>query len=175
MRWYAGTGAAVILVASCAGCATLGPADPRLGSAGFAFEEAWATQSFTDPPDRVGAVLPDSMIDLKMQLMHRSQPVETSAVLDGQAHDGRHVRVVVRSRGAGSVVSCRIGRFGDEALCKALMERIGVRLGVLPATAIPDEPPTSSPFRSLFSKFAVPDAKILREQADAGYRDTPVP
>ncbi|MHC5542385.1 DUF3568 family protein, partial [Singulisphaera rosea] len=72
-------------------------------------------------------------------------------------------------------VSVRIGWFGDEPLSKALMDRIGVRLGTLPPTAIPTDPPSEPGSNPYFSKSAIPDSVMLRDQADAIYRDSPVP
>jgi hypothetical protein len=176
MRWIAWVGAMMLASSISAGCAALGPARPTVAGEGFTFREGWGSQSFSTPPEKAHEVLLEAMTDLKMRATNRSRgATPAEIVIDGQVHDGRHIRVVVRPGDAGSNLTCRVGRFGDEALCKALMERVGVRLGTLPAAAIPEEPPTSSPLQSLFSKSAVPDATMLREQADAGYRDSANP
>jgi hypothetical protein len=153
---------------------TLGPLHPKKGPADYSFEDGWGVQGFPSRPDNVHAATRAGMADLKMHTIHDSRGEGSALILDGQAHDGRHVRVVVRPGEIGSIVTARVGRFGDEALARSLLERIGVRLGTLPPAPIPDEPPTS-PRRSLFSRFAVPDAQMLREQANAGYRDSETP
>jgi hypothetical protein len=72
-------------------------------------------------------------------------------------------------------VTIRIGWFGDEPLSRALMDRIGIRLGTLPPAAIPVEPPSSPAGNPFFSKNAVSDAEMLKDQADAPYSDKTVP
>jgi hypothetical protein len=163
----------VVLVLS--GCMTLGPVDPKAGLTTFAFKEGWGAQGFPFAVEKVRDVAIEGMGDLKMHSIHQSTMDRTALVLDGQVHDGRHIRVAVRPGGLGSLVTARVGRFGDEALSRALMERIGVRLGTLPPAAIPEVPPTSPP-RLPFSRSAVPDARMLRDQADeVGYRDAHSP
>jgi hypothetical protein len=67
-------------------------------------------------------------------------------------------------------VSCRIGWFGDEPLSRTLLDRVGVRLGLLPPAAIPDQPPSAPAANPLFSRAAVPDSEILRDFVEAPYR-----
>jgi hypothetical protein len=174
MRRIVQIGAAICASMASGGCMSLGPLGPEPHKTGYSYEAAWASQTFpvaTEPA--LGAAL-EGMADLQMRSIHQSKYEKTAILLDGQAHDGRHVRVVIRPVGEASQVSTRVGRFGDEALSKAVLERIGVRLGTVPPTPIPDEPPTSGT-RLPFSKLAVPDAIMLREQADAGYRDSTSP
>jgi hypothetical protein len=97
------------------------------------------------------------------------------ATLSGRVPDGRPVTVTVRSRGAGSAVGVRVGRFGDEALGRALLDRVGVRLGTRPPAPIAPETPSTPGSNPFFSRAAVPDAVMLRDQAEAGYRDRPAP
>lgn len=159
------------------GCMTLGPVAPVQTSGGYAYEDAWGTQGFAAPPGEVREAVVGGMADLRMRGAHRSgQKGESVEVLDGQAHDGRHVRVVLRPRPGETIVNVRVGRFGDEALAHALIERVGVRLGTLAPAPAPEAPPTSpTPWRRLFSKEAVADEIMLRDAANAGYRDTPTP
>jgi hypothetical protein len=152
----------------------MGPLNPKLGKAEYSFEDGWGAQGFDVAGDKVLEAAQQGMGELKMHTIHQSRFDVTTRILDGQAHDGRHIRVVVRPSGSGSLVTARVGRFGDDALSKALMERIGVRLGTLPPAEVPDEPPTS-PRRRFFSKFAVPDAQMLRDEAEVGYRDSLTP
>lgn len=171
MRRIVILGAAALLATACAGCMTFGPLNPKAGIADASFEEGWGAQGFAYPPEKVRDTAREAMSDMQMHTVHKSRAEPSSLLLDGQAHDGRHVRIVVRPSGVGSLVTVRVGRLGDEALSRAVLERIGVRLGTLPPAAIPEEPPTS-PRRSFFSKNAVPDSEMLREQSIAGYRDT---
>lgn len=158
------------------GCMSLGPTSPLAGTSGFAFESGWASQGFLASDEQVRDALQESMTDLKMRPVSQSLADETVSVIDAKLADGRHARITLRPLTTGQLVAIRIGRFGDEKYAQAIFQRMGMRLGTLPAEAVPDEPPTSGSFGSrLFSRGAVPNDVMLRDQADAGYRDTLVP
>jgi hypothetical protein len=63
--------------------------------------------------------------------------------------------------------------FGDEPLSRALLERAAIRLGMLPPAAIPENPP-SAPTIPLLRPSA-PDEEMLRNWAEAPYRNRVVP
>jgi hypothetical protein len=175
---------AAIAAGAAGGCSTTGPARSM---ADLVARDRLADQSFPQPFDPVVSVTEEAMADLgvrdvgvrlESELAARGRPVAgkpQDATLSGRGADGRPVTVTVRSRGNGSVVSVRVGRFGDEALCRALLDRIGVRLGTLPPAPIPAEAPSTPGSQPFFSRAAVPDAVMLRDQAEAGYRDSPAP
>ena len=98
---------------------------------------------------------------------------EIACTTRGTLGDGRAVTVVARRQGrAATAVAVRVGRFGDSPLSSALLERLGVRLGTLPPAPVPAGPPPSSPNSNpYFSRGGPMPAEILRERADAGYRD----
>lgn len=158
-----------------AGCATTGPvAGTALSVTGFSYAAGRATQDFALPAPTVQSAITTAMEDLRMQ--STSQTSEAGALIyHGTTADNRRVTIHVRPNPGATRVSVRIGWFGDEPLSKALMDRIGVRLGTLPPTAIPTDPPSSPGSNPYFSKSAIPDSVMLRDQADAIYRDTPVP
>lgn len=163
-------GAAVLT--GLAGCSALGPVlGPKLGTQGYEFDGIWGSQSFAFPSDEVRPAVLDGMLDMKMKVANQSsvKGEQPAIVIDGQAHDGRHARVTIRPGPVGAVVSARIGRFGDDDLCEALMKRVGIRLGTLPPESIPESLPSSGPvIGRFFSKDAVPDEVMFRDPVHAG-------
>lgn len=159
-----------------AGCSSLGPAPGAALPTATAYESGWASQAYqTGEADTLQA-LAGAMSDLKMRPEHRSRAAPETVAVDGTVHDGRHVRITVRSIPSGSFVAVRIGRFGDRAMAESLLERTGMRLGVRPVSATPDEPPTSgSTISRLLSRDAVSNSTMLQDRADAGYRDSLAP
>jgi hypothetical protein len=166
-------------VAALGGCMSLGPTSPLAEtSKDIVFESGWASQRFLADEAQIHAAVQDALADLRARPMSQTKPDRTTltSIIDATLHDGRHARITLRPLETGQLIAIRIGRFGDRAYSQAFFQRIGVRLGTLPAEAVPDEPPTSGSFGSrMFSRDAVPDELMLREQADAGYRDTLVP
>jgi hypothetical protein len=155
---------------------SLGPTTPVSGTSGFAFDSGWASQGFLASEDQVREALSEAITDLKIRPTGQSQAEPAISIIDGQLADGRHVRITLRTLDTGNLVAIRIGHFGDQKYSRAILQRIGIRLGTLPAEAIPDDPPTSGSFGSrLFSKDAVPNELMLRDQINAGYRDAVVP
>jgi hypothetical protein len=175
---------AAAIAAGAAGCSTTGPARSM---AGLAARDGVADRSFPQPFDPVVAVTREAMADLGLRDLdvrldpdlaaggRRRVGRPRDATLTGRGADGRPVTVTVRSRGTGSAVGVRVGRFGDAALSRALLDRIGVRLGTEPPAPIPAEVPSTPGSQPFFSRAAVPDAVMLRDQAEAGYRDSPGP
>ena len=117
---------------------------------------------------RRGARRPEDDFDSNaraMALSTRSKP---------QTEDNRSVLVTVRPHQDQSRVGCRVGWFGDEPLSKAILERIGIRLELLPPAPIPDKPPSSpAPNPFLLRDEALKDG-MVRDMIEAPYRDRPV-
>jgi Protein of unknown function (DUF3568) len=157
-----------------AGCATVAPSPERLVSTDTSFSAGRAVQDFGFPPGKVGAGVSDAMADLKMTSI---EPGRDGAVYKIQAKtaDKRTVMVTLRPHQTQTRVACRIGPFGDEPLSRALLERTGVRLGTLPPAAIPDKVPSTPGSNPFFSRDAVPDEVMLKDVAEAPYRDRVVP
>ncbi len=67
--------------------------------------------------------------------------------------------------------------FGDQALSRALMDRVGIRLGNLCSRRDPRHPPLRPGWQELLllDRTAISDSEMLREQAEAPYRQTLVP
>jgi hypothetical protein len=161
------------------GCATVSPkAAPMIdstdGPSAASYSAGRATQDFAKPAVPVGNAVAEAMDDLKMTSIERGHD-GTVYKIDGKTADNRAVIVTIRQSKGISRVRCRIGWFGDEPLSKALLERAGVRLGTLPPAAIPENPPSSPGANPIFSRDAIPDAEMLRDIAEAPYRDRLIP
>ena len=61
--------------------------------------------------------------------------------IQARTADNRTVMVTLRPHQTQTRVAAGSALFGDEPLSRALLERTGVRLGTLPAAAIPDKSP----------------------------------
>jgi hypothetical protein len=156
------------------GCATVAPSPERVVSTESNYSGGRAIQDFSVPSTKVGTAVTEAMADLKMNSI---EPGRDGVVYKIQAktEDNRTVMVTLRPHQTQTRVSCRIGLFGDEPLSKALLERTGVRLGTLPPAAIPEHIPSSPGSNPFFSKDAVPDEEMLKDIAEAPYRDRVVP
>jgi Protein of unknown function (DUF3568) len=156
------------------GCATTAPSPERRLTADNSYSAGRAIQDFALPANKVGEALTAAMDDLKMTAI---EPGRDGAVykIDAKTADDRTVMVTMRPRQGQTRLSCRIGWFGDEALSKALLERTGVRLGTLPPAAVPEDPPSTPGSNPFFSRDAVPDEEMLRDVAEAPYRDRVIP
>ena len=143
-----------------AGCMSLGPTSPMAaGTSAVTVDGAWSSQRFLAGEEQIHSALVDAMIDMKARPTTETPADRTTdvSILDAKMHDGRHARITMRPVESGQVVAVRIGRFGDPAYSQAFLQRVGVRLGTLPASAVPDVPPTSGSFGSrMFSRDAVP-------------------
>jgi Protein of unknown function (DUF3568) len=167
--------AALGALAATPGCRTVAPvASPTLGASGYNYGGGKATQEFAYPFAAIQSASVAALEDLQVgQIQQRFDGPSRS--IQGTTADGRAATVTLRqSRGSARVV-VRVGWFGDEPFSKAVMERIGVRLGSLPPAAIPEVPPSAPASNPFFSRSAVSDAAMLRDEAEAPFRDTVVP
>jgi hypothetical protein len=171
-QWNAVGLAACALIQS--GCATVSPRIQSEGSTESSYSTGRAIQEFSQPAGPVGDAIAEAMDDLKMTDVTRARDGAVYRI-DAKTEDKRSVLVTLRPHQGMTRVSCRIGWFGDGPLSRALVERAGIRLGLLPPAPIPDTPPSSPASNPFFSRSAVPDEVYLRDVADAPYRDRPVP
>jgi len=157
------------------GCATTKPGlsgEVSPPSDQYSYFTGRGVQDFALPPVAVKAAVYEAMEDLKMTVTHRGRDGVVSQI-DGRTSDDRSVTITIRPQQGVTHVGCRIGWFGDDPLSKTLLERVGIRLGTLPPAAIPEKPPSSPASNPFFSRDAVPDSVMLKEFADAPYRDRP--
>lgn len=169
---------AVGLVVACglgqSGCSTVAPGPERLLNTGTSYGAGRAIQDFSVPMSKVGEAVTEAMTDLKMTAIETGRDGVVYKI-QAQTADKRNVMVTLRPHRMQTRVGCRIGSFGDEPLSKALLERTGVRLGTLPPAAIPDHVPSSPGSNPFFSRDAVPDEEMLKDVAEAPYRDRVIP
>src|SRR4051794_11805234 len=159
--------AALLAGVAPAGCRTVAPiAGPAVAAAGFAYGAGRATQEFAFPTTVVRPAIAAALDDLQVREV-RQRHDGTARIFEGTTADGRRATVTLRPGNGAARVTVRIGWYGDEAFSRALLERLGVRLGSLPPPAIPAQPPRSPRGNPVFSRQAIPHAALLRDQAQA--------
>jgi hypothetical protein len=136
------------------------------------FSAGRSIQDFRFPAGEVTTAVLEAMEDLKITVTRRDHDGLASQI-EGRTSDNRTVTVTLRPQKPITRVSCRIGWFGDEPLSRTLLQRVGVRLGVLPPEAIPDSPPSQPASNPYFSRDAVPDSEMMRDFYEAPYRNRP--
>jgi hypothetical protein len=168
--------AAAVLVLVSPGCMMVAPIAGTVlgsGSSSYSYRAGRATQVFSYPPSTLESAIVAAMDDLRIGSVRKSLDGGVLRI-EGTTPDRRTATVLVRPQQRASRVIVQIGWFGDEPLSRALMDRLGIRLGTLPPSAIPVEPPSAPASNPYFSRDAVPDEIMLRDH-EAGYRDSPVP
>ena len=169
--------AAAVMLLCGAGCSTMRPGVlPVVGQAapGFTYTAGRATQVFPVALPTVQPATLSALDDLRMvnPLTHLEAG---SVVVNATTADNSRVHVMLRPEPSGTLVTARIGLFGDEPLSRALMDRIAVRLGTLPPSAAPVDPPSEPDRNPYFSRSAVSDEEMFKDKADAPYRGEPSP
>ncbi|HMB06138.1 MAG TPA: DUF3568 family protein [Isosphaeraceae bacterium] len=168
--------AAAVLGMATPGCRTVAPIAGTMlggGRSGYSYRAGRATQVFSYPPSTLEPAVVAAMDDLRIGSVRKGLDGGVLRI-EGTTPDRRTATVLIRPQQGASRVIVQVGWFGDEPLARALMDRLGVRLGTLPPSAIPAEPPSAPASNPYFSRDAVPDEIMLRDQ-EAGYRDSPVP
>ena len=100
---------------------------------------------------------------------------DSDALVEARTQDDRAVVATLRSYQSSTHVSVRVAWFGDEPLSRAILQRVAVRLGSASPEAIPSAAPSTPARNWFFAKEAVPDAEMLRDFAEAPYRDRVIP
>lgn len=169
--------ALAIVAAGLVGCRALGPigaGGPSLVVPTYGYASGTASQGFARDRAEVEAALRDAMDELAIR---REGPIDWDAertVVHARTEDGHRAQVELIDRGAATEARVRIGLFGDEALSKAVLDRLGRRLGTLPPEATPAAA-ADSPSVPHFSRDAVPDAVMLRGFTEGSHTPTPTP
>ena len=155
-------------IAGFPGCSTMGTGVMNnLADSGtsYSYGAGRATQNFAYPPATVQTAIVAAMQDLRIQSVRQINDGST-IVFEGTTADNRGATVTLRPHTLGTRLSARVGMFGDQALSRAIMDRIGIRLGSLPPAAIPEEPPSTPASNPYFSRSAISDEEMLKERAD---------
>ncbi|MFO0952431.1 MAG: DUF3568 family protein [Isosphaeraceae bacterium] len=160
------------------GCASVRPL-PLIGMdstpTDFSFSAGRASQTFKGTPTSVQPAVVAALDDLRISAVH--QRLDGGAIMyEATTADNRGANVALRPQPSGTTrVTARIGVFGDEALSRALMDRIAIRLGALPPDAVPVDPPSTPGGNPYFSRDAVSDEEMLKERSDALNRGADAP
>lgn len=172
-----------LIALSAAGCQTIGHSaltrqarseTDKPAVATFSYSGGRAVQIFPQPISTVQQATLASFEDLRIGSVRPTND-GGAIVLQGTTADNRSASVVLRPNHTGTRVSARFGLFGDQPLSLALMDRIGVRLGNLPPSAVPVDPPSEPGKNPYFSRGAVSDEVMLKDQADAAFRGNGLP
>lgn len=161
------------LLALGTGCALPKPVAVPI-SREFDYSVGQGSQTFPVPVSAVAEATAAALSDLGMRDV---RPARDGTVLRYEAvsKDDRSCAVTIRSAPGSATATVRVGWFGDRALSRAVLDRVAVRLGSRPPEPIPEEPPSTPGRNPYFSRDAVPDSVMLRDQVDALYNDRVVP
>jgi hypothetical protein len=185
MRHTAFPAAALLVLMSGSGCQIVNPSvlsrfglgerpDRTVSTGGYSYTGGHAVQTLALPPATVKAAVALALEDLRIDNV-REKPLAGAIRFEGLTTDKRRAYVTIRPHPVGTRLSARIGAFGDEPMTRFLVDRVGIRLGMLPPAPVPEEPPSAAASNPYFSRGAVSDSVMLKEQADAVYRGTSVP
>lgn len=168
--------AATVLGVLSPGCATVAPISltaPGQAGESLSYAAGRATREFGFPASTLVPALVAALDDLRIGSVRKG--LDGGVVrIDAATVDRRTVTVLIRPHQAFSRVVVQIGWFGDEPLSRALMDRIGVRLGTLPPAAIPADPPSTPGENPYFSRRTTVPVEILARDREPGYNDSPV-
>ena len=172
-NWMMGTVLAVSLVAGCSSTNPFSRAKLAL-PVGPSYVGGRGTQLFPTSPVLLTNIK-DAMSDLKMYSIVQNEDPSGLIILEGKTAADQVVRTTLLTSGTNSTVSVKIGWFGDELMTRALLDRIAMKQGTMPpqptagpATDPDDNPAEKSKSQGLFSRDAVPDSVMLRDQVENG-------
>lgn len=168
---------------------------PVLDGNSYLFANGKGVQGFAYPAEAVRDAVIEAMRDLRMSDL-RAGNTAGIATISAITADRRICNVDIVTQNAVSLVTAKVGAFGDRNITQALFGGIGSRLGSqAPGTAPPaDVEPardevgsrdgdfdeevsrTSGRLESsdLFSRDAVSDDVMLKNQAEIGYKENPI-
>lgn len=173
----------LMAAAMLAGCSSTGPLARRdaAGPVGPSFVSGKGVQMFAASPNVITDVK-DAMTDVGIHSIHQIREPDNTDVLEGTTADNRRAHVAIQPRGTRMAVTTKVGWRGDEALSRAILDRISIRQGKLPASAMPVEPapvaasePEPAAEARDPSAGGVSDEVMLRNQLESGFNTSPVP
>ena len=182
--------ACVLAAPGLAGCRTVSEANlkPAAKTAAkslsvdpYAYSGGTASQGFALPFKDVKEAAHDALEDLRItQIEGRSDAADY--VFTGVTASRHNARVVIRDDGDHARVNVRVGWFGDEPLSRAVLDRIGIRLGTLPPQVVPEKIPSESAehkflkrIEPTFPQFQRPAAAAAGQQSKTKLVESPEP
>ncbi len=195
-RWSIPMGLAILALGGCSTVTPFGRPSAVVDSA-TTYQNGRASRVF--PGESTAQMVEPAkkaMMDIGVQGITQ-MPDGNRVILEGKTADNRRATVWVAPQGTGVQVSNRVGLFGDEPLSRAFIDRLAVQVG--PPTGetpeivgsakskakpkgkpagptVDDDVQTASGEKSgRFSRDAVSDSTMLRDQAPIGYKDSPIP
>lgn len=174
-------GAAFGLAVLAGGCRTLPSMIPEQRSVpaavsiGYSYRAGLASQSFPESEPKVAEAAGAALEDLAVANLKTTARGGNGTFVDGRAADGRRVRLILMPRDGQTTAMVQVGLFGDEPLSRAVLDRIGIRLGTRAPEPVPDVLPSDPESNPFVDREAVPDSVMYRGMTDSGYRDSPVP
>ena len=170
-RWLVLLGSIGALITTLTGCRTVGMnAIPARSLVSYTYNQGRASQGFAANSEDVRKAVAESAADLRIHSM-RVTEMPGVVTYEGKTAGNNPVTITLHSQSVFTLVTVRIGLLGDEALSRAFMDRIGIRLGTAPANALPSIEPPATENGGVLSRDAVKDEVMLRDRIDAGYRD----
>jgi hypothetical protein len=164
----------ILVVLLLAGCSTTNPFSREKLSlpVGPSYVGGRGIQLFPTSPTLVTNIK-DAMSDLNMHSVVQNEDPSGLIVLEGKTAADQKIRTTIQTSGKNATVSIKIGWFGDEFVTRALLERIGSKQGTMPPqpalSPADDETPVEKPkSQGIFSRDAVPDEVMLRDQVENG-------
>ena len=178
MRRIAPATLAVLTLTFGGGCRTV-RTDALTGTGGssgdYSYVGGRAAQTLASTPINVQPAVLSALDDLRFTSVRQINEAG-AIVFEGTTPDNRRASVTLRPHPAGTTrLTARIGMFGDEPLSRALVDRVAIRMGTAAPQPIPDSAPSEPGSNPYFSKSAVSDADMLRDRADAPYRNSDAP
>jgi hypothetical protein len=133
-----------------------------------------AVEEFPRNATVTSAAVAEALDDLKMTDIKRSRDGKVFKI-EARTEDNRPVLVTVRPHQDQARVGCRVGWFGDAPLSNAILQRVGIRLELLPPAPIPENPPSSPAPNPFLQRDSNLQNGMIRDMMEAPYRDRPGP
>jgi hypothetical protein len=175
--------AALALLAWQPGCASFRatlPATPAAAATETVVREGWNIRQYAVPVELLETATLETLNELRFWEL-RPQDLQPDGLrIQARSSDSRRATIVVQPAPGGSQVAARIGRFSDQTLARQVVDRVGMRLGLIPYHTSAD-PESSGAFAgggnsaSPRPRSAVPDSVMLQDQVGSQYSEWPTP
>ena len=114
-----------------------------------------------------------TMGELGMHTIHPIPEANGAVAFEALTADKRGARVTIHTTGVRSTVALKVGWLGDEPYTRSFLAKLEDRQGALPASAVPEEVEPEAQGR--FSREAVPDSVMIRNQLDSTFNPSIAP